>query len=315
MFAATPSPGAGRHTQRVAASAVQVLAQEIVGPEGPSALTDGTAAIVSFVSGDIWQVMPDGRRKRLAAPGAGVAGTTVGPDGALYIAKLDTAKFLAQLPPAPDPPSAKAPPPLPASPAAIIRIDPATRVSKTLYTQHAGEDLQGPNDLVVDGYGDLWFTDVVEHAVYWARTDGSEIRRVLSGVAGVNGIALSPDRRRLYIVSERRLLAYTLRARGRLLSQSGEPVARKLADWPANIHEPDGLETDASGNILGACWEDGILVFNSRGRLLRQVKVEGLSVINIALADARQRTLYLAAHPADSMVGSLSTIRWPAGAR
>jgi gluconolactonase len=274
---------------------VKVVAGGIRGPEGPSELPDGSVALVEFAAGNIAHVSADGTRDNLASLGAGVAGTAVGRDGALYVVKLDTAKF----------------PSLAPSPAAIVRIDLKTRATKTLYTQFNGEDLKGPDDLAIDAYGDLWFTDLTDKVVYWARTDGSAIQPLITEVPGVNGITLSPDHRTLYIVSEGKLLAYSIAGRGKLKQSQGRAQSRVVAMLEPGLHEPDGMKTEANGDILLACWEDGILRYAPDGRFISQTKVPGLQIINMTFGGPDRRTLYLAAHPLNNMVGGLQSIRWP----
>ena len=59
----------------------------------------------------------------------------------------------------------------------------------------------GPNDIVFDRNGNMWFTDLGKArnrdmdrgAVYWAKADGTEIREVIQPITTPNGIGLSPD--------------------------------------------------------------------------------------------------------------------------
>ena len=76
-----------------------------------------------------------------------------------------------------------------------------------LYTECAGNPLWGPNDLVFDAAGGMWFTDHGKiHArskthggVYYAQPDGSSIDEVIYPLDAPNGIGLSPDGSRLYV--------------------------------------------------------------------------------------------------------------------
>lgn len=306
------------------ASRIVSVASGVVGPEAPTILPGGDASLVEFVSGTVWRIGADGARTAVAHPGPGVAGTAVGRDGALYVVKLDTRGFGRGPPPGSTEaghdeheqggpgPAAAGPPPLAPSPAAILRVDLQSGRTTTLYTQFEGRDLRGPDDLVIDRYGDLWITDIMDDAVYLARADGKGLSRIISGVHGVNGIALSPDGRSIYIVSNGKLLAYTLVGRGRLAGPGGKPSARVVATLPADIHAPDGIKTDVDGNILLACWGDGILAYSPAGKLLAHIRLPGQLVINIAFGGAGQRTLYAAVHPADDMSGGLVSLPWPA---
>ena len=77
----------------------------------------------------------------------------------------------------------------------IQRVDLARGTAETLYTHCDGVRLHGPNDIVFDGHGGFWFTDfgktfedrILRGAVYYARTDGSFIRRAAHPVLTPNG--------------------------------------------------------------------------------------------------------------------------------
>lgn len=270
-------------------------------PEGTSLLPDGSIAVVEFTAGNLLRVRDDGHREVLCAPGPGVAGTALGLDGALYVVKLDPARFGPGHAMGIDAPS----------PAGVFRLDLRTRALETLYTACDGQVLSGPDDLVVDRWGDLWISDMIDECVYWCRCDGSRIRRVIAGARGVNGIALSPDHARLYIADSGKLLSYTITARGELAGSGGKPTARTLALLPPHAHPPDGMRTEACGNIVCACWGDGLYTYQPDGRLLSHVRVAGARVINVCFGGKDRRTMYLAALPPNGLIGKLLAMRWP----
>ena len=83
----------------------------------------------------------------------------------------------------------------------IQRYDLATGKLTTIYDGCDGRRLVGPNDLVFDKAGGIWFTD---HGcstpegrkyggIYYAKTDGSHISRQRDHLISPNGIGLSPD--------------------------------------------------------------------------------------------------------------------------
>jgi gluconolactonase len=82
-------------------------------------------------------------------------------------------------------------------------VDLATGRVEVLYRECGGVPLCGPNDLVFDGHGGFWFTDLGKvrarsmdrGAVYYARTDGSGIREAIFPIMTPNGVGLSPDGR------------------------------------------------------------------------------------------------------------------------
>jgi gluconolactonase len=293
---------------------VTTLAGDLRGTEGPSALPDGSVAVLETMGGTVVQVNADGTRKVLTAPGSGVAGSAVGRDNALYVTKINLAGLINRG----GPPGGGGPPPgigsVKPSPAAVIRIDLSTGDVRNIYTAYQGTLLKEPNDLVVDKWGDLWFTDSADDgAVYWARTDGSDIKLMISDIKGVNGIALSPNRRSIYIVGNGKLLAYTISGRGKLKQANGRAAARELATLDANLGSPDGMKTEANGDILLACWADGILRYSSKGEFLSQTKFPGLSIVNLAFGGKDGRTLYLSDRVGSGVggAGQLQSVTWP----
>src|SRR5262249_52966969 len=76
--------------------------------------------------------------------------------------------------------------------ASIQRVDLDSGRFEVLYDACEGDPLAGPNDLVFDHHGGVWFTDFRGDAIYYARADGSAIVRA-SAASSPNGIGLSPD--------------------------------------------------------------------------------------------------------------------------
>ena len=127
----------------------------------------------------------------------------------------------------------------------IQRIDLESGAVKTLYTGAGEISLRGPNDLVFDDAGGFYFSDLGKMtaeqldygSVYWARPDGTEIRRLASMLLTPNGIALSPDGRTLYVAltQTRQVLAYNIIAPGELEMQNGRPRKRVLASLGGDL--------------------------------------------------------------------------------
>jgi gluconolactonase len=136
---------------------------------------------------------------------------------------------------------------------------------------------------------------------------------MITDIKGVNGIAISPDQRSIYIAGNGKLLAYTISARGKLQQANGRAAARALATLDPKLGSPDGMKTEANGAILLACGADGILRYSAKGEFLSQTKFTGLSIVNLAFGGKDGRTLYLSDRVGSGMAGAsqLQSVTWP----
>lgn len=168
----------------------------------------------------------------------------------------------------------------------ITRTDLATGRAEILADTFRGRPLDGPNDLVVDAAGRIWFTDPryvgdepVEqdaHGVYRLDPDG-RLERVLAPAGRPNGIALSPDGLVLYLAifepGERRLFGRSVARRMVIERWSVGPrgdlaEGRVLVDF-GDHDGADGLAVDREGNLWAAVQRadrPGIYAFDPSGR-------------------------------------------------
>ena len=83
----------------------------------------------------------------------------------------------------------------------VTRTDLKTGQVEVLADSYEGKPLVGPNDVTIDGKGRLYFTELNGAAVY--RIDGpGKVARILAApdIQRPNGIQISPDDRKLYLV-------------------------------------------------------------------------------------------------------------------
>lgn len=285
-------------------------------PEGPVALQDGSFLVVEVQGQCLTRVRPDGSKQVVAELGGGPNGAAIGPDGRCYVCNNGGLSFrdvkgrtMAGL----------------ASPdyagGWIDVVDLATGRHEVLY-RHCGETaLAGPNDLVFDGAGGFWFTDsgkmFARHrtsgAVFYARTDGSEIRQVIFPVEGANGIGLSPDGTHLYVAEAHagRIWDYEVTGPGEIRKVLG-PVPWErghLLGISPQYSIYDSLAVDGAGNICVADIPRGIAVFSPRGELIEQHALPDLFTTNICFGGEGLRTAYVTL----SSTGRLVSMPWPRG--
>ncbi len=137
-----------------------------------------------------------------------------------------------------------------------------------LYTECDGHPLIGPNDIVFDAHGGMWFTDHgrrqgrVQHvgAIYYAQPDGSSITEVVFPSESPNGIGLSPDGSRLYAAETHtgRVYAWNVTAPGEVERNAAGAAGGLLCGLPG-MQLFDSLGIDADGNVVVATLVTGAL--------------------------------------------------------
>jgi gluconolactonase len=197
-------------------------------------------------------------------------------------------------------------------------VDPDSGKVERLYESCDGHMLRGPNDIVFDGHGGFWFTDLGKRRaretdlgfVYWAKADGTEIREVAGGLITPNGIGLSPDGSTLFVAETitGRLWAWDITAPG---------VLRKRA-WPAlygatlvagvgGATRFDSLAVASSGNICVAGLDRcAIVEISPAGTRVAYHPVPDMLVTNICFGGQDLRTAFVTL----SHTGRLAALDW-----
>ncbi|RCS22647.1 SMP-30/gluconolactonase/LRE family protein [Phyllobacterium salinisoli] len=202
-----------------------------------------------------------------------------------------------------------------------------------LADKFEGKRLNAPNDVVVKSDGTIWFTDPLfgingnyegEHEkpeqattnVYRIGTDG-ELAAVITDLMNPNGLAFSPDEKKLYIVEwkgtpNRSIWSYDIAVDGAASNKI------KLID-AADFGALDGFKVDHDGNLWcgygsnGALKEepaqvagrkaytlkgksedlDGVMVFNPEGKPIGFIRLPERCA-NLAFGGPKGNRLYMA---------------------
>ena len=283
-------------------------------PEGPIAMPDGTIVLVEIERATLSRVLPDGRTEVIAKLGGGPNGAAIGPDGAVYICNNGGLRWHEDqhgLRPIGQPDDYGG--------GRVERVDVATGAVRVLYSGTQKGPLKGPNDLVFDRAGGMWFTDLGKTreremdrgGVYYATADGSQIREVIYPMLTPNGIGLSPDESRLYVAETHtgRLWAFDLDAPGVVRRRKfPSPNGGELIAGLPGYQLFDSLAVDAEGNIcVATLFNGGITVISPDGAKIEHVQMPDLYTTNLCFGGPELRTAFITL----SLSGRLVALDWP----
>lgn len=294
---------------------IREIARGLKFPEGPIALPGGDVLLVEIARGTLSRVSPDGRVEVVAHTGGGPNGAAMGPDGKVYVCNNGGFEWIdmsgGRMRPAHQPHDY--------SGGRIERVDLATGRVEVLYTHGPNGPLRGPNDLVFDGLGGFWFTDLGKTrprdldygGVYYARADGSSIVEAVHPMMTPNGIGLSPDGATLYVAETRagRVWAWDVEGPGRLRREPfPSPWGGRLLHQMSSYRLFDSLAVDAAGNVcVASLMEGGITVVAPQGGEAAFVPMPDVYTTNLCFGGPDLRTAYVTL----STTGRLVAIDWP----
>jgi gluconolactonase len=242
--------------------------------EGPVWDPSGFVYVSDETLNKIFRVYPDDRKETLISLGD--------PDGNTFDAQhrlLDCASVLR----------------------AIIAVSPDGQY-KVLADHFEGKRFNSPNDVVVGPDGAIYFTDptldlpkgekeeIPFQGVYRLDQAGS-VRLLTKDLSQPNGLAFSPDGRRLYIddSEQRNIRVYDFTTDGGLAN------GRSFGDEAGGTNEgvPDGMKVDRNGNLF-VVGPLGIWVWDAQGHHLGTIVLPEQPA-NLAWGDPDYGTLYLTA--------------------
>ena len=242
---------------------VSLFATGLKFPEGPAFDRDGNLFVVNVDTGDISKITPEGQVKTFVNTGGVPNGAKFHANGDLYVADRNRG---------------------------IIAVSPKGNL-QIVIDNYQGKKFNGPNDLVFDSTGDLYFTDPHGSSaenplgcVYRLSAKG-EMSLFASGLPYPNGLVLSRDGKDLFVAITRknRILRYLL----------DPPIRSTIFSQLSGGWGPDGMALDVEGNLYVAHYGGGeVLILNPKGDLLERVLVNGLRPTNVAFGGPGRKTLY-----------------------
>jgi gluconolactonase len=198
----------------------------------------------------------------------------------------------------------------------VTRTDLKTGKMETLADNYEGIPLKAPNDVTMDGKGRLYFTDTNGIAVYRIDSSG-KLARLLAApeIQRPNGIQVSPDDRKLYLVESSRnqggarmIRSYDLQPDGTLRNMKvhynfypGRSADGMSIDTQGNLYASAGMSKlrgpDSAGNKSFETLDNktGIYVISPQGKLLKFIPIPEDTLTNNTFGGADMKTLYITA--------------------
>jgi gluconolactonase len=204
----------------------------------------------------------------------------------------------------------------------VVEMTTKGQVVKVLADKYDGKSIDGPNDIVTDAKGGIYFTDpqfTLEpvkfqpgRAVYYISPEG-KITRIVepNEFAMPNGILLSPDGKTLYINNcyddeswypvnsdkENYIWAYDVNEDGTI--SNGRQFAKlflieNVLDRKGKSSSSDGMAIDKMGNIYVGTYY-GVQIFNSKGAFVGMINLPSFPV-SLCFGDTDMKTLYIVSY-------------------
>jgi gluconolactonase len=201
----------------------------------------------------------------------------------------------------------------------ITRTDLKSGKNEVLTERFGGVRYNSPNDICVDGMGRIYFTDpcygdrtqmeMTVEGVYRIDLDG-KVTRVLEqpAVQRPNGIAVTQDSRRLYLVDSCPVIGGNRKIWSFDLDASGNPSNQKLVVDFGGGRGGDGMRLDIEGNLYIAAGiitprgphestdvPPGIYIVRPDGAIQGRIPIPEDVLTNLAFGGKDGRTLYITA--------------------
>jgi gluconolactonase len=291
-------------------SDITIHCEDLHFPEGPIIMPDGSVILVEIKRKTLTRVW-NGKRETIAEIPGGPNGAAFGPDGAVYITNNggfeyhDMGGLTVPGHASKDYDTGR-----------IERVDLATGKVERLYDTIDGQRLSGPNDLVFDKAGAIWFTDLGKTyrrslergGLYYAKPDGSLICEAAYGGTGLNGVGLSPDEKVVYAAEtdSGKLWAFDIVNEGEVAPAPLGAIGRCVFVYPAHVFF-DSLAVQANSDVcVATILNGGITTITPAGQFTHAPLPDPI-VTNICFGGADMRDAIITL----SATGKLAKIRWP----
>lgn len=249
-----PIPPSERNLQTVVAEPWFKVSERPMVLEGPCFDRSGNLIFSDVYEGRVLRLTPDKHLSVIFTKNKlGPGGLAIHKDGRIFIAGVGDLRGAGS----------------------IVAISPDGSSEQTIVPQEAG---YLPNDLVFDARGGFYFSDFrgtstdPKGGVYYVSPDLKTLTPLLPHISEANGIALSPDGKRLWTTEFGRNLLHRVNLEG---PTQIAPIGAAIP-YHFTGAAPDSMRTDREGNVYVAMYGQGrVLVFNRNGIPIGQVLLPG----------------------------------------
>src|SRR5262249_6288678 len=253
-----------------------IYARDLMNPEGPVFLTDGSLLVVEGTRGTVTQIIPGGRSARIIATTGEPNGLAVDRHGNVWVADV--------------------------RPPALIRLTMDVRFDRVL-TDYRGDAFRYPNDLCFGPDGKLYLTDsgfftedlapggvirpdwktlTMDGRLYRIDPDTLAIEMLDDDLYLANGLAFGPDGG-LYVAETVGGRIYRYDWQNTRLGKRQEFANVLIKQNADDLRGPDGFAFDVNGQLYVATYGQGeVTVLGRDGRVLQRIGTPGLQTTNVA---------------------------------
>jgi gluconolactonase len=204
----------------------------------------------------------------------------------------------------------------------VVEMTTGGKIVRVVADKYNGKPIDGPNDIITDAKGGIYFTDpqfTMEavkfqpgRAVYYISPDG-KVTRITepNEFAMPNGILLSPDGKTLFInncyddeswypvtsTKKNTIWAYDVKEDGTITN--GRQFTKvflvdNVLDRKGKSSSADGMAIDKMGNIYVGTYY-GVQIFNSKGEFVGMINLPHFPV-SLCFGDDDMKTLYIVSY-------------------
>lgn len=186
---------------------------------------------------------------------------------------------------------------------AVVAYSADGKDRRVIADKYNGKPFNSPNDLVLDQFGGVYFTDPFfgkadttlpqdKMAVYYADS-ASKVTRLIDDLPRPNGVILSPDEKTLYVVpsGQKQMMSYPVEGPGKI--GKGRVFCELAQAKQGGNSGGDGVTVDVKGNLYITSGL-GLQVFDPTGKSLGTIAFPEAPA-NVTFGGKDLKTLFVTA--------------------